>query len=111
MAILAYIPDLASFSDAEKLASYVGLAPVVAQSGKTLDRAALPRAGKRTVRRALYFPALVATKNNPDVQALHQRLVERGKHPKVVIAAAMHKLLRIAYGVLKHGQPYQPQMA
>ena len=39
------------------------------------------------------------------------RLTERGKKKMQIIAAAMHKLVRIAHGVLKNQRPYDPNYA
>jgi transposase len=40
-----------------------------------------------------------------------QRLADRGKSKAVIRAAAMRKLLHLAYGVLKNGQPFDPAYA
>ena len=37
------------------------------------------------------------------------RLAAQGKPSIVIIGAVMNKLLHIIYGVLKHGQPFNPQ--
>ena len=39
------------------------------------------------------------------------RLAARGLAPKAVIGAAMRKLLHLAYGVLKSGQPFDSARA
>ncbi|MDU9400703.1 IS110 family transposase, partial [Pseudomonas sp. zfem003] len=38
-------------------------------------------------------------------------LRERGKTGKQIVCAAMRKLLNIAYGVLKSGQPFDAKLA
>ena len=75
----------------------------------TSHAASTSKSGKAAVRAALYFPAIVAKQHNPLVQALCARLTARGLCPKAVIGAAMRKLVTIAYGVLKSGQPFDPQ--
>ncbi|HZG51327.1 MAG TPA: IS110 family transposase, partial [Pyrinomonadaceae bacterium] len=35
----------------------------------------------------------------------------RGKCPMEIIGAAMRKLVHIAYGVLKSGRPFDPEMS
>lgn len=109
--LLADVPALPTFRDTGQLAAYVGVAPVLHHSGTSVHRSALPAGGKPQVRHTLYLPALAATRYNPQVRALYQRLLRKGKPPKVALAAAMHKLLRQCYGVLKHQQPYSPQLA
>jgi len=56
----------------------------------------------------LYLPAVVAKRWNPPCQQLAQRLEAKRKPGKVVVIAVMHKLVRQIYGVLKSGQPFDP---
>jgi len=60
------------------------------------------------LRRALYWPAIVAMRHNPTLRAFAQRLREAGKPTTVIVAALTRKLLHIAFGVLKHGRPFDP---
>jgi transposase len=53
--------------------------------------------------------ALVAIRYNPDVHALYQRLLKRGKAKMAALGAAMRKLLHLCLGVLKNQTPYHPQ--
>ena len=59
--------------------------------------------------KGLNNPAMVATRRNPDVQALYERLVVAGKPKMCALGAAMRKLVHICYGVYKSQKPYQPQ--
>ena len=104
--LLSTLPPLQSFRDAGQLAAYVGVAPVVQQSGRCLNYATTPRGGKPMLRAAIYFPTMSAIQYNPLVAATFHRLVANGKPKKVALIAAMHKLLRICYGVIKHQQPF-----
>ena len=72
-------------------------------------RARLSKTGAPQLRKALYFPAVVAIRHNPYVKELRERLKERGKCPMQVIGAAMRKLVHLAYGVLKTGRPFDPE--
>jgi len=54
----------------------------------------------------MYFPALTALKFNPIIVNQSVRLEEKGKEKMVIVGAAMRKLLQLAYGVLKSGQPF-----
>ncbi len=40
-----------------------------------------------------------------------ERLTGKGKSKMSALGAAMRKLAQICYGVIKHQQPYQPQVA
>nr|WP_293618019.1 hypothetical protein [Salinisphaera sp.] len=55
--------------------------------------------------------AVVSVRHNPDIAAQYQRLLARGKSKMSALGAAMRKLVHIAYGVLKHQQPYRQQIA
>jgi transposase len=100
--------DLSRFEDARGLAAYAGVTPMNRTSGSSVRRRPkLCKIGKASLRRALYFPALAATRK-PVFGALYQRLLAKGKSKMAALGAVMHKLLRIAYGVLKSGQAYDP---
>jgi hypothetical protein len=67
--------------------------------------------GNADLRRALYFPALSAMRFNRLIRIFCERLALRGKHKMTIIAAVMHQLLVLAYGVLKSGLPFDPDFA
>lgn len=104
--ITAEFPRLAEYRDAKAVAAHAGLCPMIEQSGTSLARSRLSRSGNARLRRLLYFPALVAMKWNPTIRSFAGRLEARGKRPMVVIAAAMRKLLVLAYGVVKSGRAF-----
>lgn len=100
------------FTRASQLGAYLGLAPIEAESGDTVrGKATLGKTGPAWIRAKLYYPAIVAKRYNPDVATLYDRLLRRGMCKKAAIAAAMRKLVHIAFGVIKHQTPYQPQAA
>lgn len=68
----------------------------------------ISKIGSTILRAALYMPAVVAMQHNPLIRALAQRLREHGKPGKVIVVAAMRKLLHLAYGVLKSGRTFDP---
>jgi transposase len=109
--LLAEIMDVKLYASARQLAAFAGLAPRLHESGSSVRRKArLSKAGAPRLRKALYFPAISAIKYNPYVKDLSERLRARGKCPMQVIGAAMRKLIHIAYGVLKSGRPFDPEM-
>jgi transposase len=100
------------FTSARAAAAFAGLTPAHRVSGTSVH--ATPRLSKRgnaQLRKALYWPAITALRCNPLVQALGERLRARGKHKMAIIAAAMRKLIHIAFGVLKSGKPFDPTLA
>jgi hypothetical protein len=56
------------------------------------------------------MPTLSAVRCNPWLRAHYQRLIARGKLPKVALLACMHKLLLAIYSVAKHRQPFVPRL-
>lgn len=95
------------FNSAEQLAAYLGLVPVERQSGSSvLGRARLSKAGPARIRAVLYMAAIVATRCNPHVKAVYERLLARGKSKMSALGAAMRKLVHLCFGVLKTQQPY-----
>jgi len=109
--LLSEIMDVKLYGSARQLAAFAGLAPRLHESGSSVRRKArLSKTGAPRLRKALYFPAVVAMRHNPRVRAMSERLKERGKCPMQVIGAAMRKLVHIAYGVLKSGRPFDPEL-
>lgn len=101
------VVELPRFADARAVTAFGGLNPMLRTSGKSVwGNPRLSKIGHRSLRKALYFPALTAKRYNPIVKALCERLAERGLCPMAIIGAAMRKLLCLAYGVLKSGRPF-----
>ena len=105
--LLAYIGRPERFTSVKALIAYASLSPLIRQSGSSLDqgKGTHPH-GHHELKRALYYPALVAGRHNPLVAAFWSRLRAQNKPGKVIVVACMHKLLAIAYGVLKSNKPF-----
>lgn len=110
--LIAELGDPAHFHSAGALAAYVGTIPGLKQSGKRHGtRAGLTPIGNARLRTALWMPTLSAVRNNLWLHAHYQRLLARGKPPKVALMACMHKLLLAIYSVAKHRRPFEPKLA
>lgn len=107
--LLIEMPELGTM-EAGQAASLSGLAPVARQSGRWTGKAFI-RGGRANVRQALYMPALVAMRFNPDLKAKYTQLVGAGKPAKVAITAIMRKLVVMANALLKAGRPWMPKDA
>lgn len=107
--LLIEMPELGSI-DAKQAASLAGLAPMTQASGTWKGKDHI-RGGRAVVRRALYMPAIVAARFNPDLKRLHQRLVDAGKPPKVAITAVMRKLIVFANALLQKGRQWRQKPA
>jgi transposase len=109
MVLLGELGDLSRFPNVRDLVAYVGLAPHLQHSGSAVHGPApLSKHGHAVLRHALYFPALSASRHNPAMRALYQRLLARGKPKMVALVAVMRKLLHQIYGVLRSGQAFDP---
>jgi transposase len=110
--LLSEMTDIKQYRSARQVAAYAGLVPRERQSGSSLrGRTRLSKIGNARLRRALYFPAITAIRCSPFFQAWAKGLQERGKSKMSVICAVMRKLIHLAYGVLKSGQPFDPEWA
>lgn len=100
--VMAYLGDVRRFKNAKALAAFIGVTPRLKLSGSSVrGRSMISRNGHAQIRHALYMPALVALKHNVIVKAFGVRLRAGGLAPKAVVAACMHKLVHLIYGILK----------
>jgi transposase len=107
--VIAELPPLDKIPQAAQAVALFGLDPIQKSSGSSVHtKGRLSRMGSRRGRKALYMPALVALRCNPLIRALGQRLQHKGRSGKYIIVAAMRKLLRLIYGVVKHRRPFDP---
>ena len=110
--IIAEMYDLEDYKSAKAAAADAGVTTSHFSSGSSVRRRPkISRMGKASIRGALYLPALTAMKHNPIVRALAERLEAKGKPKKVIIVAAMRKLMHLAYGVLKNKKLFDPNYA
>lgn len=106
---IAEVPDVSRFETAGQLAAYAGLTPRRHDSGSSIHRRGrLVKTGNSRVRTALYLPALAAMRHNPIARALVIRLEDKGKKRMTIVGAVMRKLVHLAFGVLKHQRPFDP---
>ena len=103
------MPELGSL-EASQAANLAGLAPIARQSGRWTGRSFI-RGGRADVRQALYMPALVAARFNPDMKAKYAHLIETGKPAKVALTAIMRKLVVLANALLKANRTWTPRTA
>lgn len=107
-AVALLAANLERFDTAKQAAAFAGLCPSRRESGTWTGKSRLSKKGHAHLRHALYFPALAAWRGNTFIRTFCERLRAQGKNGKAIAAAAMHKLLRVAFAVLKSGQPFNP---
>jgi transposase len=110
--IVAAISDISHFDSPKQLAAYFGLSPRNYQSGTSVaGKTRLSKIGNANIRKALYFPAIVAIQHNPILKDFAKRLTDRGKSKMAIICAVMRKLIHIVFGILKSNQPFDAKTA
>ena len=106
--LLGELGALTRFTDARALVAYVGLYPVIHESG---DRAATPRlsrVGSRIARHSLYLAAVNAVRRSAEWRTIYLRKKAQDKTAKQALVVVAVKLLHALYAMLKHRQPYNP---
>jgi transposase len=107
--LLAELGDLTRFDDVRQVVALAGLNPQQRRSGSSIHyTAGISRMGRHSLRAALYMPAVVAKQHNPILKVFAERMKQNGLAKKQVIVAVMRKLLHLAYGILKHKEPFNP---
>lgn len=110
-AILAFGADPDHFANARQCAAFAGLNPRLHQSGSSVNgKPRMSKVGHALLRKALYMPAIVTLYKTAWGKVFRDRLASAGKPPKLIIGAMMRKLLQVAFGVLKSGQPFNPAL-
>jgi transposase len=106
--LLGELGDPARFANGAALAAYVGVVPATSTSGARQPKSAnISPVGHARLRRALWMPTLTAVRCNPWLRAFYERLIARGKKPKVALIAAMNKLLRAIWRVCHDRRPFE----
>jgi transposase len=108
-AMLTLMPEIGTL-ERKQVASLAGLAPITRQSGQWQGKAFIG-GGRKPLRDALYMPALVAMRFNPDLKAKYTALRDAGKPAKVAIVAVMRKLIEMANALVKADRKWTPKTA
>jgi transposase len=103
--LIAELPELGKLTR-RQIAALVGVAPFARDSGLFRGRR-MVAGGRATVRAVLYMATITASRCNPAVAAMYQRLVAAGKPAKVALTACMRKLLVILNAIARDKRPWQ----
>jgi transposase len=106
--LIIRMPELGQLSR-EQAAALAGLAPFPCDSGTRRGERHIA-GGRARLRKSLYAATVAAAfRWNPLLIQLYQRLIGRGKKPKLALVACARKLLVIANTVLARGTPWLKQ--
>lgn len=109
-AIMTEIEDIAQFPSPQKLSSFFGLNPTTRQSGDKAGPSRMSKRGRPAIRAVLFMCARTASVRDPHMKAIYDNQMAKGKKDKQAIGAVMHKMIRVAWGILTSGKPYDPQI-
>jgi transposase len=109
--LLAEFRAIRDFDDVRQLVAFAGLNPRQHQSGKhARSHTPISKQGRASIRAALFMCAVVAKNHAACLQPQIARWQQRGLCKMEIIVALMRKLLHFVFGVLKSGQPFDPQL-
>jgi len=106
--LLAELGTLPADMTVRQWVAHAGLDPRQFQSGTSVHKPArISKTGNAHLRRALFLPAMVAARWEPNVKAFYEKLLGRGKTKMQALVAVMRKLLHAIYGMLRHDQDFK----
>jgi transposase len=95
------------FSSAREAAALCGVVPLHHHSGADCARPGrVSPLCHRAFRAALYLPARSAIRCDSPFRMLYERQLAAGKNARQAMVAVMHKLVRVAFGVLRSQKTY-----
>ena len=94
----------------KEIAALAGVAPFNHDSGKKHGKRMI-QGGRPFIRHVLYMATISATRFNPVIKAMYQRLLTAGKQKKVAIVACMRKLLTILNAIIRTQTLWQPALS
>jgi len=108
--LILEIQTVERFKTVKKLASFFGIHPVYKTSGDGSSGFRMSKKGRKEPRKILFMVALTAIRSNPLIRSIYLERTEKGMEKMAAIGLCMHKILRIIYGMLKHGKSFDPQI-
>lgn len=107
--IVAETNGFEGFSSAKQLVSFAGYDVVQRESGTSIKgKTRISKKGNRYIRNALYFPAMVACRFNPDLKAAYLRIVMKKPSKMIAQVAIQRKLLILIYTLWKKDSAFIP---
>ena len=101
------VDDFSKFETGAQLCSYVGITPIIRESGSSVrGRSRISKVGNKKLRNLLFLWAFSACKHSKACRAIYERIVAKGKSKKLALIAVANKLLKQAFAIAKSGLPY-----
>jgi transposase len=109
--LLAFYANPRRFDNSRQAAAFAGLDPRQHDSGSSVKgKPRMSKVGHRFLRKALYMPAMATLYHTAWGTHFRCRLAAAGKPPMLIIGAMMRKLVHVAFGVLKSGKTFNPEL-
>jgi transposase len=103
--LLALMPELGKLDNRE-ISALAGVAPFTRDSGKFKGQRTI-FGGRQPVRDVLFMAAMGASRLNPTLKVFYDRLIAKGKLPKVALVAVMRKIITTLNVMLREGQKWR----
>lgn len=111
--LLAEIGDIQHFSGVKQLTKLAGIQPIEDSSaGRRAGHTPMSKKGRSGLRKVAFRAMIGLLRHNEVFQKYVERLHTRATHPltkRAAIGAAMNKLLRVVYTLLKRQEVFDPQ--
>ena len=105
--VLGETQGFALIKNQRQLTSYCGYDVVQRESGTSIKgKTRISKKGNSQIRAAMHFPSMVATRFNPQMKGIYERIVERTKVKKIGLVSIQRRLLTLMYALWKTNQPY-----
>ena len=106
--ILSELMILPKDMTARQWVAHAGLDPRIFDSGSSVSKKPrISKVGNKYIRQALYMPALVASRFEPNIKGYYHHLIEDNGLKKVqAVCAVMRKLLHAIHGMLRTNKEF-----
>jgi len=105
--VLGETHGFALIENQRQLTSYCGYDIVKRESGTSIkSKTRISKKGNSNIRAAMYYPALSAIVNNPEMKKVYTRIVEEKKIKGIGWVAVQRRLLVLMYSLWKKDESY-----
>ena len=99
-----------SFENSKQLCAYLGLAPTIKMSGKSVrGKSRISKTGNSVMRNLLFMCSFTACERNKACREQYNRMVDKGKSKKVALIAVANKLLKQSLAIAKSGTTFSEE--
>jgi transposase len=99
--------DLSRFGNADRLASFAGVAPVPRDSGNVSGNLHRPRRYHRGLQRVFYTSALISIRNCEESRRFYERKRAEGKRHTQAVLALARRRVNVLWALIRDGQCFQ----